>query len=851
MPSDGFWQRAGAEFDRKPRPPLCTARPDAAPAGRLDLDSPRFSAEIDLPGNIEIPRKTVGEVIIRYRRGIGAIVVAATVFMAYAAARVKITTRFIDLFPAGHKNVVLTRRFHQFGGAQTLAVMLQVKRRDIFNLQTLRKIQEISREVDSLPGVNHQEVFSLSSYRVTYVKAVPGGINVRPLMYPSMPDSPAEIEAFKQRIFANREQLRHLISRDNKSTLITASFNEEELDYKELFKSIRRIAANNQNTRHDIYIAGEPLVRGYSYYYLPAIISIFVVSCLIMMLILYANLGTYTSWWVPLLTGSCSAVWGIGFVGLMGYCFDPLMLVVVFVLTARDMSYAIAWQRRYYTVLNELEDRNAACVRTIQQTLVPGLVAIAADITGIIFISFSGIPVLDHIARAGTVWLGASLLLVFIFQPVLMSYLRMPRYTRNFERRRELARRVEPLIERIVEMPAARWPRKLLLSGAVGLLVLGVAAALKIQVGYSHAGTPLYRSQARVNTDAEAIGRKFPVDEGWVLLTTPSYPDRQSVLAPAVLRLADDMRSFLLDDRAVKQVVSFASGVISPLNQVLHYGHPKYFGIPKNRQQAGNLWTMFRAGTAPGDMEAGEMEHYISTTDANQTCIRVMLRDHTARTLARVTREIGAFLKSHAHGNPAYSKVTVSYMGGMAGLYAAANDVLYRVTMANIGMVLGCVFIFCTALFGSWLAGLLFVFSCVLANFTAFIYMYLCGIQLTVDLVPAISLAIGLGIDYGISTVSCIQAEVAAGHQLEDAISLALRSAGGSVLSTFCVMIGGIVPWVLSPAQFHHHMAVLLTVLLAANVLAGVGIVPAFIAWARPGFVMRHEWGTRGDSRPV
>jgi predicted RND superfamily exporter protein len=779
-----------------------------------------------------------GEIILGFRREIGAVLIAATLFMAYAAARVNISTRFIDFFPEQHKNVILAKRFHEFGGAQALVLMLQVKHGDIFNLDTLRKIQEISKEVDWLPGVNHQEVFSLSSYRVAYAQAVPGGLNVKPFMYPSVPETQQEIEALKQLVFAHREQLRHLISDDYKSTLITASFNEDGLDYRELFGRIRRIVAENEDANHQVYIAGEPVVRGYSYYYLPAIISIFVAACLIIVLVLYANLGAYTSWWVPVLTGCCSAVWGMGFVGLMGYGFDPLMLVVPFILTARDMSHAIGWQRRYYTVLNEVEDRHEACVRTTNLMLVPGIVAIAADITGIVFISFSGIPVLDHIARAGTVWLGASLLMVFIFQPILMSYLPTPRHTWKFERNRELARRIEPLIDRIVEIPVTPgWRRKLLLSGSVGLVVLGIVSAYKIQVGYNHAGTPLYRPDAKVNTDAEAIGQKFPVDEAWVLLTTPPYPDKQSVLAPNVLRMAHYMRGYLLADPAVKQVISFASTVIAPFNQMFHYGHPKFFGIPKTPQQSGNLWYLFLGGTAPGDME-----HYISNTEAKETCIRVMLSNHTAPTLNRIQREIGAFLQSYTDGKPEFAKVNVHYMAGLAGLYAAADDVLYRVTMVNIGLVLACVFIFCTALFASWLAGFLLVFACILANFTAFIFMYLCGIQLTIDSVPVISLAIGLGIDYGISTVSRMRAEVMAGHQLDDAIRLALKSAGESVLSTFCVMIGGIVPWVFSPAQFHHHMGLLLTILLATNVLAGVWIIPAFISWSGPGFITRHEW---------
>jgi len=780
----------------------------------------------------------IGHVVLGYRREIGGALVFATLLMGYAAAGMNVSTRFMDFFPTDHKNVALSKHFNYFGGDKILVLMIQVKQGDIFNVDTLRKIQRITFEIDWLPGVNHLEVFSLSSYRIAYVRAAPGALYVKPFMYPSVPNNQREIEAFKHSVFAHRELVRHLISDDNKSTLITATFNEDRFDYSELFADIQRIVRKNQDTRHVIYVAGEPVVRGYAYHYLPVTVGIFVLACMIVVLVLYASLGEYTSWWVPVLTSSCAAAWGMGFVGLIGYCFDPLMLVVPFILTARDMSHAITWQRRYYAVLNEVEERDVACVRTTNLMLTPGLVAIAADITGIVFISFSGIPALDHIARAGVVWLSASVLMVFIFQPILMSYLPTARRTWNFEVKRELARRLEPLIDRIVEVPVSTGLRRnLLLSGSVGLLILGVVSALRIQVGYDHAGTPIYRPQAKVNTDTEAISRKFPVDEGWVLLTTPPYPDEQSVLAPNVLRMADHLRDYLLDDPAVMQVISFASTVISPFNQMFHYGHPKFFGMPRNPQQAGNLWYQFLGGTAPG-----EMQHYIPNAKAKETCIRVLLRDHTGPTLDRIRVKIGTFLKSYAGGKSAYSKVTVSYLGGVAGLYAAANDVLYRVTMENIALVLLCVFVFCTALCGSWLAGFIFVFSCVLANFTVFIYMYLCGINLTIDSVPVISLAIGLGIDYGISTVSCMRAEMMAGHRLDDAVRLALKSAGASVLSTFCVIIGGILPWVFSPAQFHHQMAVLLTILLATNVLAGVWFVPAFISWSGPGFITRHEW---------
>ena len=137
--------------------------------------------------------KGIGELVIRFRAAIGAALIAATLVMAYFAAQVNIATRFIDFFPAEHRNVILSERFHEFGGAETLVLMVQVKKGDIFNLPTLRTIQEITKEVDWLPGVNHQEVFSLASYRVAYAQAVPGGLNIKPFMYPSIPENQAEI----------------------------------------------------------------------------------------------------------------------------------------------------------------------------------------------------------------------------------------------------------------------------------------------------------------------------------------------------------------------------------------------------------------------------------------------------------------------------------------------------------------------------------------------------------------------------------------------------------------------------------------------------------------------------------
>ncbi len=783
----------------------------------------------------------LGKFILRFRAPIGFILVAISLFMIYGVTKVKIATDFADFFPKSHRNTLLYRKYKNYGGAQTLVLMLRVKHGDIYNYKTLKKIQDISSDVDRLPGVNHQEVFSLSSYRMAYAEAVPGGLETKPYMYPDVPKDAAGIQDLRKKVAAHHEELRQLIADDSKETLITAAFNEEGLDYKELFDGIQAIDKKYTDADHDLYLAGEPIVRGYGYHYLSAIRLCFFFAVAIMVLLLYVSLGHRSRWWAPTVTGTLSAVWGLGFVGWMGYNFDPVMLVIPFILTARDLSHGIQWQGRYYNELDACKDKYVAIVATTNYMLPPGFLSIVADIAGIIFVSLGGIPVLHHIGLAGAVWLASSLTMVFVFEPIFLSYSPVPRLKGgSFGERlwdQFTPEWLKGSLSALVKIPVTPGKvRGCLLLIAAGIMALGLIAGQRAKVGYSTPGTPLYRPNSKVNQDIKEISQHFPTDEGWVILTTPAYPDPQSVLGPDVLRMSDDLRDYLLSDPRMKQVISFASTVIKPFDQMFHYAHPKFFAIPRNPQQSGNLWYLFLGGTAPG-----EMERYISSTAAQDTCIRIYMSDHTYGTLADATKGLEDFVAKYVAKNPNLAKVHVLYLGGIAGLYAAANDVLFELDLINITFVLVVVFVFSVLAFRSVVAGVLFVLSCVLANFAAFIYMRVRDIGLTIDTLPVISLGIGLGVDYGIYVVARIQDEVMRGVGVEEAIITGISATGAAVFSTFSVMVGGIVPWAFSPLLFHNQMSVLLTFLMFTNMFAGVLVLPAFIAWSRSGFICKYE----------
>jgi predicted RND superfamily exporter protein len=791
----------------------------------------------------------LGTYILQFRALIGLTLITITAFMAFWAARVQIATKFENFFPANHPNTRLYRDFqYQYGGAQTMLMMLRVKNGDIFNYKFLQKIQDVTREVNILPGVDHNEIFSLASYRVAYSRALPGALISTCYMYPKIPETQAQLDDLKHNVAAHHEPVAGLITSDNKGALVRASFNEQGLDYKALFDGVQNIIHKHSDDNTEIVVAGQPIISGWGYYYLPRITAIFVTSVALMLIILYLSLGQRSSWWAPILTGSFSAIWGLGFVSLMGYNFDPVMLVIPFILTARDLSHGIQWQGRYYDELDRLDDKLLACATTTDVMLPPGLLSILADIAGIIFISFGGIPVLKEIGLGGAVWLASSLTMVFVFQPIFMSYLPRPRirarrWARSRQGRPTLFRTFLDWLVRVPVTPG--WVRGSLLAGGVVFIIWGVISGQRAHIGYETPGTPLYKPNAKVNQDIAKIGKFFPTDEGWVVLSTTNYPDLQSSISPNVLRMTDDLGAYLVGRRDASAVVSFASLAIKPLNMMFHNGHPKFQSIPSGAQLGGNLWFLFFAGTAPGEIQ----RFFAHSPNMTSSCVRVLLPDHTYTRLNRLRDDLDTFVAQRVRPDPALNKVAVSYLGGEAGLFLAANDRLKDLDFINITFVLLVIYVCCTFTFRSPIAGALFIVSCIMANFGAFIYMNARHIGLTIDTIPVISLGIGLGVDYGIYTVARIRDEVAGGATIEDAVTTALRTTGVAVFMTFAVMIGGILPWAFSPLLFHNEMSVLLIFLMATNMIAGVLILPAFIAWFRPRFITRYE--KRGPAEKV
>ncbi|NOQ86035.1 MAG: RND transporter, partial [Deltaproteobacteria bacterium] len=148
--------------------------------------------------------KKFSDFIIEKRLLVLTILSLISLFFVYKVKDIEVYTKFADLLPQGHEYIEVHNRIRaQFGGANTVNMVLQVKKGDIFNPTTLQKIRDITDELYLIPGVDRFKILSLAVDKLLDLVVISGGFDFVPLMFPEIPQTEEEIATLKERVYAS------------------------------------------------------------------------------------------------------------------------------------------------------------------------------------------------------------------------------------------------------------------------------------------------------------------------------------------------------------------------------------------------------------------------------------------------------------------------------------------------------------------------------------------------------------------------------------------------------------------------------------------------------------------------
>ena len=763
------------------------------------------------------------------------VITAITLFFAAGLRHVELRTIFSDLLPKNHPFVQTYADHPNFGNPLTVTVMVKRKDGDIYNPETLQKVWNLTRDIDLVPAVDHDQILSIATEKARYSEATPYGIESQPLMGDHAPANDEEIEEFRKRVDKAPNARAFLISQDGSSTLIKATFIERLMDYGEVFDNVQALVANERDADHEIYVAGQPMLTGWVYSHEKAMLGIFAVTggALLLSLVLYMRnvAGVVT----PLTTSLVAAVWGFGFVGWLGDPIEPLIMVVPLLLVARSFSHCVQFIERYYEVYHVVGDKRKAAEISLGVMMAPGTLGIVTDAVGLFLIMVAPIPAMERFAVFCGFW---ALMLIptnVFLSPLILSFLPEPKNVDNIiGTNKDGGSFMHNAIRRVLSRMATLSHGKrapVTTAVLVVLTLVSISQVLQIKVGNPVEGSSLLWDDSEYNVAVSEINKKFAG-----LNTLEVVFEAKDINNPSrVARQADTVFSMLklqriLENAEVPPVATLSFADYLPeANRLFSGGNPKWAPLDHTQEAVAAAAGAVMVGTGPK-----AFLHVADFVQQNAT-VSLWYKDNKQETVDLALEQTRAALEEVGLDHEAF---TIRLGTGTIALQQSINDTVDYYQWIILGLLNLVILITCSYAYRSVVAGILLLIPVNLSNLLLGAVMVQMGIGLDVNTLPIAAIGIGVGIDYGIYLLSRICEEYQEFPDHAKAIDDAVATTGKAIFFTATIVLIGILPWYfLSGLKFLADMGLLLVMVMLINMVIALIVVPLLVWLIKPKFL--------------
>jgi predicted RND superfamily exporter protein len=526
--------------------------------------------------------------------------------------------------------------------------------------------------------VNHDQITSIAhpSARILQIQA-DGSIEGDVLMR-RVPKTQEDAEELRALVRQNPPVIfGRMVSRDEKGALVTAGFITDRLSstevYTAVFDHVQKIKADLETENVKIYLSGEPILRGWVIKHAFEIVMYVVITIVIIFFLLWLYFRRWHGVFIPALAGLVTVIWGLGFTGWQGINFDPLILVIPMIITARAISHTVQMAERFFEdyeiYLPRIGDPKQARIEVatvaMSELVVPGTLGIVTDVAGLLMILVTSIPQMFNLGIFGAFWVASIVATVEILHPVLICYLPAPKEHEHF-----LPRSMIWFTRTVGDVCThPRW--KYAVAGVTVVLFTGATwiALFHSKIGEATPGTPLLWPDHEFNLASAEIAQRFGGVDSLVVFADGDRP--KAAEDDAVIGGMERFERYLearTDLGATVSVVPF----LRAYWQMNHYGDPKWYFIPNNLGTVRSMIFQLRQNGPPGFMRP------FMTDDGRKATIAFYYPDHKGETIHYVRHYAEEFIKQNPLGQLSV-RLDMDKAAQDAGLFdpESLTDMLY------------------------------------------------------------------------------------------------------------------------------------------------------------------------------
>ena len=684
-------------------------------------------------------------------------------------------------------------------GSDTLTVVL-VKAGNVFTAPALAAIRRISDRLDRIEGVTRVE--SLTTVR--NVKGTGAALSVEPLVGPTIPTAPADLERIRGDALGSRVFVNNIVSRDGAAAAIVVYTDARPGDKQfntRFSDSVEAIVARESRPGLSVYQIGTPLTKVlFGEYTRRDLVGLIPISLVVLFAILFLAFRTLQGVVIPIVTGLLSVVWALGAMALLGIPINVITAIIPSLLITIGFAEDVHMLTEYHHLLEAGRDKVAAVREMVTQTSLPVLVTTFTTVLGFGSLITTDITMLIQFGYASALGLTANYVVTVVALPILLLAWRVPG-----------RRRRSPTPEPSGHDPVQGWIERL------AAFNLRYRTPILVVAGLATAGSLVGWFTLRVNTDfvsyfpENSVIRQRTEDlhrsmaGAFNFFVVVDTHRENGLVEPAVLERIAGLQRFLEGTGEVDQTLSIAD-YLRKIHREMNAGDEAFDVVPATADEVSQYLLV---------LDAKETAKYL---DFNGSAANIVVRHNitSSSQLSRLLKRLDAYVADHF---PAEVKVRYTGEGILisnAADYMAINEITsFSSTFVIIGVVHALLFMSLRASILSLIPNLIPV----LMNFGL---MGLLGIPLNTGTALVATVAIGIAVDDTVHHMITYARQLNIHHDQRVAMVETLRIEARPIVYVSLALAGGFLILVFSsfvPTRYFGALSAFVMVVAMAGEL--------------------------------
>jgi uncharacterized protein len=772
--------------------------------------------------------------VLRFRIPMAIAFTAATVFLAAQFGNVRLTEDPLgSMYPAGHEFLPALEAIGKMAPEpRMLIAIVEVRDGDIYNRETIGKIDVVTRELMKIDGVLPGEVVSLSRGIADY-ENTGEGLVMDPILGKRWPETEEDFRRLKRKVAVNPMGPGRYVAYDGTATMITAtlvddaekarasyeqlpdqekvhlSLEEHQRRVKEalmqaLLDGVERIRSQQQDARHNVYFMGPQLIEAQmtamGRRHIPIAAAVMFVVIVLSLLVRFRSLRGVL---VPVLAMSLSLIWTMGMVGVSGIGFNPMALTFPLILGLFSLVYGVMVVEGYERFRESCGDKAEAIRSAYRHAPVAASILTAGIV--LVSLTFTRVPMIRGLAGLGLFWLIGTAAVVFVSLPVLLFFLPVPGSGTPVRARRQ------GCAAAFASLSSGRG-RVLLRVLLVAILLAGGVCAKGLEVGDNVPGSSYIRPGHGWNACFHRMAEKFMGP--YQLLVYAKARAEGGMLDPEVVNAIGDFSRYLKHRCGARDSIAFDM-MVKAARSMLMDGNPKWQTVPVSREEVKGMGELV--------VEQGGVESFIDHTFTEATISPFFPEEDTER-IDAVASRMQDYIDHHRS-----DRVDFRLGGGLLAMTKAVNDGTRGAYGRTLAMAFALVLASGMLATGSLLGSLAATLPIAAAQGVVWMIMAAVGMKINMPVTIVSAAAVGFSSIFGFSLIRQSTA-VPQGSEGVGADGYAdLGRAGGAVLFQGVLVFAAALPWFFTGLRFPSQMVLVsgMTVLVAA--VLSVLLFPAFV----------------------